>query len=143
MEHSSSNKKVTWNDWIEWKWTQGEPYQKSARRNTNRQYQQHQFESQINYDDNPQQTANVALQQALLSENDVWSLEEQQVFVNPDKPMNKRENTYNKMAEREMVGQIGMNPFMQRNYLEDVMVQENFLKPISTSLEREKFREEK
>jgi hypothetical protein len=41
-----------------------------------------------------------------------------------------------------MVGQIGMNPFMQRNYLEDVMVQENFLKPISTSLEREKFKED-
>lgn len=143
MEHSQSNKKVTWNNWIEWKWTQGEPYQKSARKNVNyQQQQQQQFESQINYDDNPQQTANIAFQQALLSENDVWSLEEQQVFVNPDKPMNKRENTYNKMAEREMVGQIGMNPFMQRNYLEDVMVQENFLKPISTSLEREKFREE-
>uniref|UniRef100_A0A6C0K1E8 Uncharacterized protein n=1 Tax=viral metagenome TaxID=1070528 RepID=A0A6C0K1E8_9ZZZZ len=140
MENSQSNKKVTWNDWIEWKWTQGEPYQKSARRNNATNVSQ--FESQINYDDNPQQNANVALQQALLSENDVWSLEEQQVFVNPDKPMNKRENTYNKMAEREMVGQIGMNPFMQRNYLEDVMVQENFLKPISTSLEREKFKEE-
>jgi len=140
MEHSQSNKKVTWNDWIEWKWTQGEPYQKSARKVIKQQ--QHQFESQINYEDNPQQNANVALQQALLSENDIWSLEEQQVFVNPDKPMNKRENTDNKMAEREMVGQIGMSPFMQRNYLEDVMVQENFLKPISTSLEREKFREE-
>jgi hypothetical protein len=140
MEHSQSNKKVTWNDWIEWKWTQGEPYQKSARKVIKQQ--QHQFESKINYEDNPQQNANVALQQALLSENDIWSLEEQQVFVNPDKPMNKRENTYNKMAEREMVGQIGMSPFMQRNYLEDVMVQENFLKPISTSLEREKFRED-
>jgi hypothetical protein len=139
MEHSQSNKKVTWNDWIEWKWTLGEPYQKSARRIAK---QQQQFESQINYDDNPQQTSHIAFQQALLSENDVWSLEEQQVFVNPDKPMNKRENTYNKMAEREMVGQIGMNPFMQRNYLEDVMVQENFLKPISTSLEKEKFRED-
>ena len=146
MQHSQSNKKVTWNDWIEWKWTQGEPYQKSARKiikkQQQQQQQQQQFETQINYDDNPQQTSNIALQQALLSENDVWSLEEQQVFVNPDKPMNKRENTYNKMAEREMMGQIGMNPFMQRNYLEDVMVQENFLKPISTSLEREKFREE-
>jgi len=148
MQHSQSQskKKVTWNDWIEWKWTQGEPYQKSARKiikkQQQQQQQQQQFETQINYDDNPQQTSNIALQQALLSENDVWSLEEQQVFVNPDKPMNKRENTYNKMAEREMMGQIGMNPFMQRNYLEDVMVQENFLKPISTSLEREKFREE-
>ena len=128
------SKQVRWNDWIEWKWTYGERYQKSARR-VNRPEQQ--FASQINYEDDPKQTAQIAFQQALLSENDVWSLEEQQVFVNSDKPMNKREDTYNKMAEREMVGQIGMNPFMNRNYLEDVMVQENFLKPISTSLEKE------
>lgn len=117
--------------WIEWKWTQGERYEKSARR-------QPQNEMQFaNYDDESKHNSQIAFQQALLSENDVWSLEEQQVFVNPDKPMNKREDTYNRMAEREMVGQIGMNPFMNRNYLEDVMVQENFLKPISTTVEKE------
>lgn len=130
-------KKVKWNDWIEWKWTHGEKYEKSPRQPRGGQSQ-----TQINYDDeDPSKTAQLAFQQALLSENDVWSLEEQQVFVNPEKPMNKREDTYNRMAEREMVGQIGMNPFMQRNYLEDVMIQDNFLKPISTSLEKEKFNE--
>ena len=117
--------------WIEWKWTQGERYEKSARR---QQGNEMQF---ANYDDESKHNSQIAFQQALLSENDVWSLEEQQVFVNPDKPMNKREDTYNRMAEREMVGQIGMNPFMNRNYLEDVMVQENFLKPISTTVEKE------
>jgi len=133
-------KKVKWNDWIEWKWTNGEKYEKSPRQP--RRVQQSQ--TQIDYEDeDPSKMAQLAFQQALLSENDVWSLEEQQVFVNPDKPMNKREDTYNRMAEREMVGQIGMNPFMQRNYLEDVMVQENFLKPVSTSLEREKFKDDK
>lgn len=133
-------KKVKWNDWIEWKWTNGEKYEKSPRQP--RRGQQNQNQSQIDYEDeDPSKMANLAFQQALLSENDVWSLEEQQVFVSPEKPMNKREDTYNRMAEREMVGQIGMNPFMQRNYLEDVMVQENFLKPVSTSLEREKFNE--
>lgn len=128
-------KKVKWNDWIEWKWTNGEKYEKSPR------HKQH-SQTQIDYDDeDPSKMSKLAFQQALLSENDVWSLEEQQVFVNPEKPMNKREDTYNRMAEREMVGQIGMNPFMQRNYLEDVMVQDNFLKPVSTSLEREKFKD--
>lgn len=131
-------KKVKWNDWIEWKWTNGEKCEKSPRQPRRGQ----QSQSQINYDDeDPSKMSTLAFQQALLSENDVWSLEEQQVFVNPDKPMNKREDTYNRMAEREMVGQIGMNPFMQRNYLEDVAVQDNFLKPISTSLEREKFKD--
>jgi len=140
MESSMDKKKVKWNDWIEWKWTNGEKYEKSPRQP--RRVQQSQ--TQIDYEDeDPSKMAQLAFQQALLSENDVWSLEEQQVFVNPDKPMNKREDTYNRMAEREMVGQIGMNPFMQRNYLEDVMVQENFLKPVSTSLEREKFKDDK
>ena len=133
-------KQVKWNDWIEWKWTNGEKCEKSPRQQVYRE--QRQSQTQINYEDeDPGKMAQLALQQSLLSENDVWSLEEQQVFVNPDKPMNKREDTYNRMAEREMVGQIGMNPFMQRNYLEDVMVQENFLKPINASLEKEKFKD--
>ena len=133
-------KQVKWNDWIEWKWTNGEKCEKSPRQQIHRE--QRQSQTQINYDDeDPGKMSQLALQQSLLSENDIWSLEEQQIFVNPDKPMNKREDTYNKMAEREMVGQIGMNPFMQRNYLEDVMVQENFLKPINASLEKEKFKD--
>jgi hypothetical protein len=142
MESSMDKKKVKFNEWIEWKWTNGEKYEKSTRQYPRTQ-NQIQSQTQINYDEDedPRRMSQLAFQQALLSENDVWSLEEQQVFVNPDKPMNKREDTYNRMAEREMVGQIGMNPFMQRNYLEDVMVQENFLKPVSTSLEREKFKD--
>jgi hypothetical protein len=134
---SSKEKHVKWNDWIEWKWTNGDKYEKSARRLT-----KHNSQTLVEYgDEDIQKTSDVAFQQALLSENDVWSLEEQQVFVTQQKPANKREDTYNRMAEREMVAQIGMSPFMQRNYLEDVMVQENFLKPISTSLEREKTKE--
>jgi hypothetical protein len=129
--NTSQNKKVTW---VEWKWTHGDKYEKSARRVS---------QNQQMYQMQHPETEQIAFQQALLSENDVWSLEEQQIFVKEqEKPYNKREDTYNKMAEREMVGQIGMNPFMQRNYLEDVMVQENFLKPISTSLEREKFKDD-
>jgi hypothetical protein len=119
---------------VEWRWSTGQPYEKSARRVYK---QESQFSSQIQYDDDSGQMPQLAFQQALLSENDVWSLEEQQVFVNQDKPTNRREDTYNKMAEREMMGQIGMSPFVNRNYLEDVMVQEQFLKPMSTSLEKE------
>jgi hypothetical protein len=100
---------------IEWKWTFGPSYQKSAR------FQKKQEESE-------EQSTNLAIQQSLLSENDIWSLEEQQVFV---KPLNKREDTYNRMATREMISQIGMNPFTENNYLSDVNVQNQFLKPFS------------
>jgi len=108
------------NKWIEWKWTFGPKYEKSAR-----------TRQQVQMDD---KMPELAIQQSLLSEGDVWSLEEQQVFI---KPLNKREDTYNRMATREMIGQIGMNPFSNNNYLNDVMVQDSFLKPVSTSMERE------
>ena len=48
------------------------------------------------------------------------------------------------MAEREMMGQIGFNPFMQNNsYIDDVTTQENFLRPKPTTGEREKYSESK
>ena len=71
-----------------------------------------------------------------MSENDIWSLDDPMNIMG-DKPLNKREDTYNKMSEREMIGQIGMSPFSNSNYINDVMVQENFLKPVSTSSGRE------
>jgi hypothetical protein len=148
---NSNDKRVKWNDFIEWKWSHGELYEKSPRQRRNQKYisksqqqsqQQLQQQMQNDYDiEDAKKSAELAFQQSLLSENDVWSLEEQQIFVNQEKPANRREDTYNRMAERELVGQIGMNPFVQRNYLEDVMIQDNYLKPISTSIEREKFKE--
>ena len=51
---------------------------------------------------------------------------------------NKREESYNKMAEREMIAQIGQNPFFTNNtqdndeYVNNVAIQDKFLKPVST-----------
>jgi len=49
---------------------------------------------------------------------------------------NKREDTLNKMSEREMVGQIGRNPFLASNYVEDVINSNMFLKPIATNFDK-------
>jgi len=126
-------KQVGWKDIVEWKWTNGEKCERSQRRAQSENYDNKKIETELD------KLENIAFQQALLSENDIWSLEEQQVFASFEKPKsNRREETYNRMAGREMVGQIGMNPFVQRNYIDDVMTQDNYLKPISTSLEREK-----
>ena len=79
-------KQVGWKDMVEWKWSSGEKYERSQRRPINLQ------DKKITENDlekNIEKTENLAFQQALLSENDLWSLEEQQVFVNPEKPMNK------------------------------------------------------
>jgi hypothetical protein len=120
---------------IEWKWSNGEKMEKSPR--TMKQYvsqPQHQEPNQC-IENNQEE---LAYQQSLLSENDTWSLDGPQ-FINELKPMNKREDNYNRMSEREMFGQINQNPFLVSNkYIDDLMVQEKFLKPICTSMEKEK-----
>ena len=131
---------------MEWKWTYGENYARTPRKQQQHQQQQYQENENTqeeqyfeNRKHNENKIAQMAQHQSLLSENDVWSLDDPtyNMEMSIDKPLNKREDTYNKMSEREMIGQIGMNPFSNNNYINDVMVQENFLKPISTSAGRE------
>jgi|UniRef100_A0A6C0CVS0 hypothetical protein len=120
---------------IEWKWSNGEKMEKSPR--VMKQYvSQEPIQQASQYvENNPE---NLAYQQSLLSENDTWSLDGPQ-FINDMKPLNKREDNYNRMSEREMFGQINQNPFLVSNkYIDDLMVQDKFLKPISTSIEKEK-----
>jgi hypothetical protein len=119
---------------MELKWSTGEKYKR-----TPRQYKVNNSEN-IN---NTSETRVGAIQQSLMSETEIdnmWTMSMQQgqemnhLMSNP----NKREDSYNRMAEREMMCQVNRNPFMpDRNYLEDVMVQDQFLKPQSTFLEKE------
>jgi len=91
-----------------------------------------------------QRTEDAAAQQSLLSEDELWAMNRDghlYIFREEDAHLNRREDSYQKMAEREMVGQIGQNPFSQRDYLQDITVQDHFLKPISTSVEKEKHKE--
>ena len=47
----------------------------------------------------------------------------------------KRENHSNKIYERGLTPQVGMNPFLQNsNYLQDLETQNEFLKPVNSSL---------
>lgn len=47
---------------------------------------------------------------------------------------NKKDNLNTKMSDRNLVGQIGNNPFlMNNNYLQDIEVQQNFLIPQNSS----------
>jgi hypothetical protein len=50
------------------------------------------------------------------------------------KMSNKREDLDTNMADRDMVQQRGNNPFLsETNYVNDVSIRDQFLKPISTS----------
>lgn len=124
-------------NFIEWKWTCGEKMEKTPRvkitTKNGEYYQEESYQQLPHISENHERTAH---EQSLLSENDIWSIDGS-VFI--DKPLNKREDNYNKMSEREMFGQINQNPFLvQNNYLDDLMNQEKFLKPVSTSSEKEK-----
>lgn len=47
----------------------------------------------------------------------------------------KRENNSNKIYERGLTPQVGMNPFLKdRNYLQDLETQNEFLKPINSNI---------
>jgi hypothetical protein len=50
----------------------------------------------------------------------------------------KRENNSNKIYERGLTPQVGMNPFLQGNYLQDLETQNEFLKPMNSNISSNK-----
>jgi hypothetical protein len=130
----------------EWKWSIGEPYQRSGRfRKSEKQIDEEKMAFDMEMEKYNNESKQSAYEQSFLTENDTWGINEiigsqGQAFSHHQ--TNKREDTSNRMAEREMVGQVGFNPFLSNNsYIDDLNVQENFLKPVSTSFEREKYSE--
>ena len=109
---------------MEWKWTKGEPYERSRRIFKNepteidekfsKEIETSAYSSALNYDEN------------------TWDMLNQGLS-------NKREDLDFKIAERGPVQQIGNNPFLgQNNYVNDIVVSNNFLKPINTTQDRTK-----
>ena len=49
------------------------------------------------------------------------------------KDSNKREDTYTKMAEREMIRQVGTNPFLNNNYVDGIVIRDTVLMPYHES----------
>lgn len=47
----------------------------------------------------------------------------------------KREISNNKILERGMISQINQNPFLRNNYLDDLNVQETFLRPKNSNFD--------
>jgi hypothetical protein len=126
---------------MEWKWSCGEPCERTPRRKQNSEIGK---EPEYKMETPEVNMVEGAYQQSLLSENDVWSIDGPQFFGENfgengfRQAPNKREDTYNKMSEREIIAQIGQNPFLpNHNYLNDIMTQDQFLKPVSTSMEKE------
>ena len=107
-----------------WKWSigDGEQMERSLRKNT-KVYPE--FDNE-NLDSAQRQTQpvtdehieNMAYTQSIQCDSTNWSDTNDIMFLEHQFKLasnNKREESYNKMAEREMVSQIGLNPFLHQN----------------------------
>ena len=114
-----------------WKWSTGEAYYKSARQEKNEQKQEVSYDSQLN-----------AINQSLADDSffnqdsDLINITNSMFSRNQNANGTRREDLDTKIADRQMIAQRGINPFLQTSYVNDVVAQNMFLKPINTTFER-------
>jgi hypothetical protein len=112
------------------KWTDGQPYERSRR-------MKHQLEMQNEKFSKDMESS--AYTSSLNHDENTWDILNQSLSGAGFKVSNKREELGNKLAGREMVQQIGFNPFLgQTNYADDISVRDQFLKPINTTQDETK-----
>jgi len=110
---------------MEWKWTKGEPYERSRRLKHVQEIENKEFSKEM------EQTAYTA---SLNHDENTWEMLNQSAANSGFKVSNKREELDSKMANRDMLQQIGFNPFLgQNSYIEDISVRDQFLKPVNTT----------
>ena len=110
---------------MEWKWTKGEPYERSRRLKHVQELENKQFSKEMDES---------AYTSSLNHDENTWDLLNQSVANSGFKVSNKREELDSKMAGRDMLQQIGFNPFLgENNYIDDISVRDQFLKPVNTT----------
>ena len=124
---------------MEWKWTKGEPYERSRR--IFKEQTQDKDKDALDKDTARfnEEIANSAYSTALNHDENTWDILNQSLSGNGFKVSNKREELDFKIADRDLVQQRGNNPFLSdTNYVNDVSVRDQFLKPINTAGDRVK-----
>ena len=117
-----------------WKWSIGEAYYKSERLKGQgqgqgqEQGQEQEHNSQIN-----------AINQSLADKSffnqdtELINITNTMFSRNQNTNETKREDLDTKIADREMIAQRGFNPFLQTNYVNDIVSHDMFLKPVNTT----------
>ena len=119
---------------MEWKWSNGIPYKKSKRPNKNDLIEEN-IEQQDEDEIFSKKIEESAYSSSLNHDENTWDILNQGFL----KQSNKREALDNKIADRELVQQKGFNPFLsESNYVQDISNSDMYLKPVNTTLEREK-----
>uniref|UniRef100_A0A6C0KRN6 Uncharacterized protein n=1 Tax=viral metagenome TaxID=1070528 RepID=A0A6C0KRN6_9ZZZZ len=115
-----------------WKWSKGEPYYKSARLEKKEDLKQ-----EKEYDSG-QNAISQSLAEDFFSnqDNELISITNSIFLKNENSNGTNREDLDIKMADREMISQRGVNPFLQTSYVNDIVTRDMFLKPLNTSQDR-------
>ena len=111
-----------------WKWSTGEAYYKSSRPAKNTK--------QMNTNSLDYDSQRNAINQSLADYNqdsDLIDITNSMFSRNQDGSGTRREDIDLKMADREMISQRGVNPFLQTSYVNDIVTRDMFLKPINTT----------
>jgi len=123
--HDNLNQTQNQNDGLFLKWTDGNPYERSRR-----------MKHQLEMENKDMETS--AYSSSLNHDENTWDILNQSSIAG-FKVSNKREELGNKLAGRELVQQIGFNPFLgQSNYVDDISIRDQFLKPMNTTLDETK-----
>ena len=113
---------------MEWKWTISEPYERSRRLKHVVEIENQQFSKEVETD---------AYTSALNHDENTWDILNQSLSGTGFKVSNKREELDTKISDRHLVQQRGFNPFLgDNNYVNDVTVRDQFLKPVNTTSDR-------
>ena len=109
------------------KWTDGRPYERTRRMNHQIQIENNEFSKKME---------TTAYSSSLNHDENTWEILNQSLGSSSFKVSNKREELGDKLANREMIQQIGFNPFLaETNYVDDISIRDKFLKPINTNEE--------
>lgn len=123
-----------------WKWSTGEPYYKSARPEKQTQMQTHENSTNLQEYDSQKNAINQSLADDSFFHQDaeLMNITNSMFSRNQNPSGTTREDIDTKMADREMIVQRGINPFLQTSYVNDIVTRDIFLKPINTTQGRTK-----
>jgi hypothetical protein len=108
-----------------WKWTKSEPYERSRRLKHVEKMENEEFSKGV-------ETS--AYTSSLHHDENTWDILNQNLNGMGFKVSNKREELDTKIANRELVQQIGFNPFLgESSYTDDIAIRDQFLKPQNTT----------
>jgi len=110
---------------MEWKWTKGEPYERTKRLKQLLEIEDTEFSNEMD---------NSAYSSSLNYDENTWEILNKNISNIDFKISNKREELDSKISDRKLVQQIGYNPFLgENNYIDDITIRDEFLKPINTT----------